>query len=284
MSELAEAYAACEQALRTGDRDRWLASLFVPAQHRPHVHALYAFSHEVARAREAVSDPRLGEIRLQWWREVVEGGRDTEAQANPLSQALLDTIVKFNLPRSALVNLIEARRFDLYDDPMPSLNDLEGYCGETCSALFRLCAIICAGGRDPGGGEVAGHAGCAYAMAGLLRALPWQAARGQCYLPSDVLSRHGALVEAATAGLDSPALREALADLRERIRFHLKAARSGLAQIPEEVRPVFAPLAFVEPWLKAMEKRGYEPFRTLIDPPQWRLQWALARWPGRLPR
>ena len=283
MSDLDAAYAHCETLVRDMDRDRWLATLFVKPQWRPHVLALYAFSYEVSRLREITSEPRIGEIRLQWWREAIEGERQSEAEANPVSQALLATVAKFSLPRQALADLVEARRFDLYDDPMPSLNDLEGYCGETCSSLFRLASIICADGSDPGGSEAAGHAGCAYAMAGLLRALPWHASRGQCYLPADVLSRNGALVEAAAAGLSSPALAQALAELRGRVRQHLQAARAGLAALPADVQSVFAPLALVDLWLNAMETRSYDPFRTLIDPPQWRRQWALWRWPGPLP-
>ena len=150
MTELEAAYAHCETLVRDMDRDRWLASLFVAPRWRSHVLTLYAFSYEVARLREITSEPKIGEIRLQWWREAIEGERRSEAGANPVSQALLATIAQFELPRRALVDLIEARRFDLYDDPMPTLNDLEGYCGETCSSLFRLAAIVCADGADPG--------------------------------------------------------------------------------------------------------------------------------------
>ena len=58
--------------------------------------------------------------------------------------------------------------FDLYDDTMPTLNDLEGYCGETSSSLIRLGAMILADGSDPGAADAAGHAGVAYALTGLL--------------------------------------------------------------------------------------------------------------------
>ena len=54
---------------------------------------------------------------------------------------------EFGLPLAAFDNLLEARIFDLYDDPMPTLNDLEGYAGETASALIQLGAMILAGGQ-----------------------------------------------------------------------------------------------------------------------------------------
>src|SRR5271165_63811 len=60
-------------ALRAADPDRYFASLFAPAQLRPHLFALYAFNHEVARIAETVREPMLGAIRLEWWRETAEG-------------------------------------------------------------------------------------------------------------------------------------------------------------------------------------------------------------------
>ena len=283
---MSDSHAHCAALLAEGDRDRWLAALFIPHARRHHIHALYAFSHEIARVSHIVSEPRLGEIRLQWWREVLEGQRSGEALQNPVSAALLATLAACRLPAEPLINLVEARRFDLYSDPMPSLHDLEGYCGETCSALFQLAGLTAAGLEQSGdGAPVAGllagpcgHAGAAYAMTGILRALPWHASRGQCYLPGDVLARNGALGEAAAAGLGSPALHRALGELRDKARKHLADARAGIKLLPEMIRPVFTPLAVVPLYLKAMDAPGYNPFRPLIEAAQWRRQWAMWRW------
>lgn len=277
---LPQAYAACEAALREGgdaDRDAWLASLFVPQTARPHVQALYAFSREIARVPEIVSQPTLGEIRMQWWVEALEGARAAEASSNPLAAALLDTVTRFSLPVSALIALVEARRFDLYADPMPSLNDLEGYCGETQSSLMRLSSMIIAEGRDPGGADAAGHAGAALGIARVLADLPVHAARGQCYIPVDVLARHGALPQAVAAGLASPALNAALTELREAARSHVRAARTAAPQMEQGARAALLPLALVEPMMRIMDRRGFEPFRDSATPAQWRRQWALWR-------
>ncbi|MBM3608964.1 MAG: phytoene/squalene synthase family protein, partial [Alphaproteobacteria bacterium] len=128
--------------LRESDRKRWLACLFIPQAVREHVIALHAFSHEITRVRDVISEPQLGEIRLQWWREAIEGSREGEALLNPVAAVLLNAMRICNLPQAPLLNLIEARRFDLYNDAMPDLATLEGYCGETHSALFALTARI----------------------------------------------------------------------------------------------------------------------------------------------
>ncbi len=277
MSESAPGYAVCEALVRERHRDIWLASLFVPASARAHVLALYAFDAEIARVPDIVSQPTLGEIRLQWWHEVLVGERRGEGQAHPVASALLDTMTRFHLPAAALVGLVEARRFDLYADPMPSMNDLEGYCGETSASLFRLASLIAASGADPGGADAAGHAGVAWGLTEILRALPQHVRRGQCYLPRDVLARHGALVEAAASGLTSPALLLALKDLRARARQHLEMARVELAKMAPEIRAVFLPLSLVGPRLARMERADWQPFAPAPDLPQWRQQFILWR-------
>ena len=97
---LAQAYAHCEAELRAHDGERWLACLFADATKRQHLHALYAFSLDVARIRELVSDPRPGEIRYQWWRDAFEGEARGDIVAHPVAHAILDTMAKFRLPRA----------------------------------------------------------------------------------------------------------------------------------------------------------------------------------------
>jgi len=275
-AQLAAAYAHCDALLRDGDKDRWLASLFAPAASRPGLHALYAFSLEAASVRERIREPMTGEIRLQWWRDALGAGRD-DGGANPVALALLDTVERYKLPRQALIDLIDARIFDLYDDPMPGMAELEGYCGETSSALVRLATIILNDGEEPGGAEAAGHAGMAYALVGLLRALPWTSARGQLYLPADLLARHDVSRDDVVGRRDTPGLRAALAEIRALTRSHLDAMQAGLSALAPKARAALLPAALCAPYLGRMEARDYKPFETRVDLPQWRRQWSLWR-------
>jgi len=278
----AAAYAAAEALVRSADRDRWLADLFLPAAARPHVHALQAFSLEVARVRDVVREPMPGEIRLQWWVDALEGRGHGAVESHPVAAALFDTVERFRLPRRSLVNLVEARRFDLYDDAMPSLGDLEGYAGETASVLFLHAATILCDGADAGAADAAGHAGVAYAITGLMRALPLHARRNQVFVPEDVLARHGASADDVRALRDGPALRGALAEMREHARHHLDRAVAAVAGIDRRARPAFVGLALVEPWLRALAKA--EPFGTPVDVAGWRKPVALWRFSRRIAR
>jgi len=273
---MSDAFDHCEEFVRASDKDRFLATLFAPRKYRRALYALYAFNLEVARAREMAREPLPGEIRLQWWREVLEGAGRGEVEANPVAAALRDVVVRYRLPPQELAGLVDARAFDLYDEPMASLDDLERYAMRTAAAPIALAARILSDGQDPGIAELAGHAGTAYAIAGLLRALPIHAARGQLYLPADVMARYGAQPADVFAGRTTTELRAALAELRLRARRHLAAARDLLPAAPAAVAPALLPVALVRPALERMERRGYQPFSP-TDVPQWRRQWALWR-------
>jgi phytoene synthase len=272
-----DVFALCADEVRAHDRDRFLADLFAPEAKRRYLFALHAFNIEIARVREAVSEPMPGEIRLQWWRDVLAGEARGEVAGHPVAAALIETIGLHDLPRAAFDNLIAAHIFDLYNDPMPSLTDLEGYAGETASALIQLAALVLADGRDPGTADAAGHAGVARALAGLMRALPHHARRQQLFLPADLMARHGVRADDIFAGRTTPELLRLLADLRATARRHLGAARAALAGADRVALPAFLPVALVEPVLALMDRADYDPFRTAIDPPQWKRQWWLWR-------
>lgn len=260
-------------AVRTYDRDRYLADLFAPAPLRRHLLALHAFDIDVARIRGRVSDPRLGEIRIQWWRDAVHSGVST---GHPLATALLETIREFSLPVAAFDHLLDARLFDLYDDPMPTLNDLEGYAGDTAAAVIQLGALILSRGTDPRSANAAGHAGVALTLARVLRGLPRNALQGQTFLPEAMVNSRGVDMTTVAARQATPQLMSLLADLRTIARQHLKQAELELAHLDRGILPAFLPIALIRPYLAKMEGANYDPF-TEIELPAWRRQWMLWR-------
>ena len=280
---LASAFAHCENLVRDGDIDRFLAGLFIPGDVRRYAFALYAFSLEIARVRELVSAPLPGELRFQWWRDALndEAVRGDVA-AHPVAAALLATIERFRLPRQAFLDLIDARLFDLYDDPMGTVADLEGYSGETSSSLLRLASLIVADGDDAGAADAAGHLGVAQAVTGLIRALPWHLRRGQVYVPADILAEAGMTAAELLAGERTPALAKVITAMRSLAERHYHAGLAAIAQVPADVRPVFLPAMLVPAYLRELGRRDYDPYRSIVDLPQWRKQWLLWRAARRL--
>jgi 15-cis-phytoene synthase len=271
-----DTFPHCEALVREADKDRFLATLFAPAKYRRPLFALYAFNVEIARIREQARQPMPGEIRLQWWRDIFGRAGQGEARANPVAAALLETVVRYRLRPQAFAELIDARAFDLYDEPMVSFDELDAYATKTSSVLIDLAARILNDGNDPGIEKLATHAGIAYALAGLLTAFPLHAARGQLFVPFDVLQRHGAKPEDIFAGKVSPELRAALAEMRAHARAHLAEVKVLIATAPAALAPALLPVALVRPTLDRMERRGYAPFKPAVLP-QWRRQWILWR-------
>ncbi|QDG77742.1 phytoene/squalene synthase family protein [Labrenzia sp. PHM005] len=265
------------EVVRQYDKDRYLSALLAPEAHRPGLMALYAFNVEIARVRESVSEPLPGEVRLQWWRDLLEGTEHGAVASNPIANALLQTIESYKLPKHGLIAMTEARIFDLYNDPMPSLNDLEGYTGETVSGLIQLACYVLNSGEDPKVATAAGHAGVAYGMTGLLRALPWHATRQQLYLPKDLLKRHGVDPQTIFKGQMTAELGAALTEMRGHIRHHLERVRQAVDDVPKPCRNAFLPLALVEPFLKKMETPGFDPLKQTVELSQLRRQWILWR-------
>jgi 15-cis-phytoene synthase len=274
-----DAFAYCAELVRTADRDRFIASLFAPAEQRGGLYALYAFNAELARVRDAAHRALPGEIRLQWWSDVINGERADEAPANPVASALLAAIERYRLPPQRLIDLIEARRFDLYDDPMAGAADLETYARRTSSTLIALAAQVVAGVELD---AVAAPAGIALGIAGVLRAFPVHVARRQLYLPTALLERHGVRVHELFAGRSSPGLEAVLAELRDLARAHLAAAGEAMATLPPAAMPALLPVALVRPALDRLERS--DPFAPAEIAP-WRRQWLIwraARNPARI--
>ena len=269
-----DASAYCADLVRSADKDRFLASLFAPAERRDALHALYAFDIEVARVRDLAREPMPGEIRLQWWSDVLSGTRAGEAAANPVAAALMATVGRHKLPVESLLDLVEAHRFDLYDDAMATLVELEAYAVKTSSSVFSLAMRILGDGQYLD--DVAKPAGIAFAIARLLSAFPQHAARRQLYVPADLMARHGAAVEDVFAGKATPELRSAIAELGEIAVTHRAAAGALVSSVPPAALPALLPLAVTRLQLDRMKHGGSDPFVPPGVPP-WRRQWAIWR-------
>jgi phytoene synthase len=262
----------CERLVRLSDKDRFLATLFAPAAARGALFALYAFDIEIDAVRERAREPMPGEIRLQWWREVLSGERASEGAAHPVAAALLETIARYGLPAQRLNDLLEAHAFDLYDDPMPSLEALQGYVRQTSGTIFDLAARICGGPAEEG----AELAGLAYGITSLLRSFARHASRRQLFVPVALLKGETS-AQTIFAGESSAPLEGALRILRSRALEHYEAFERTLPHLPTAAFPALLPVALVPGYLAVMERADYAPFQSAVEVPQWRRQWTLWR-------
>ena len=265
----------CADLVRTHDFVRYASTLFMPAAQRRALLAIYAFNAEISRVREQISQPLPGEMRLQWWTDMLEGAGHGDVEGNPVAAELMLAISDFRLPIEPLSRLIDEHQFDLYNDPMPSMAALEGYLNDTSSALFLLAARVVARPSETTD-HLARHAGLALGLGQVIATLPWDAARRQLFVPLQLLQQHGSGVEEVFLGKQTPQTRAAIDQLIDEASGHLKTAFELLAGVPPEVRPVFLPLALVRLDLKRMSRADSDPF-VARAPSRLRTLWTLWR-------
>lgn len=257
-----------EALVREADFGRWAATLFAPAETRPHLLALYAFDIEVERVRDLVSEPMPGELRLQWWRDALENPERADVVSHPTAAALHQAIAFGRLPVEALVGVVDARVDDLYDDPVATMDELETRLGATHSAILRLASLIVAEGRDPGGAEACGFAGVAKGIARTIETLPKLARRGQALIPADLMARTGAKRDDLFSGRPTEEIREAVRALAGHGHRRLGEARVAASGMAPVAYPALLPVALTEAPLKRAE-RSTDPFAP-SDAARWR--------------
>ncbi len=189
---MTDALSANGAIVRQHDPDRFLCTLFAPPERREALFTLYAFNHEIARAREVASEPVLALIRLQWWREVVEGAARRHDVATPL-RALIDAGA---LDAGDLLAMIEGREMEA-DAAIPTEAEFLAYARQIGGHLAAAAGGLLGAGTDARERLLA--LGTGYAMTGVLRRFPALAREGRCLLPEDVLAAQGMCVHDAMA-------------------------------------------------------------------------------------
>lgn len=274
--------SAVARLVRQHDRDRFLTALFVPAERREDLFALYAFNYEIARVRETVSEPLLGRMRLQWWRETLdEIYGDRLVRHHEVAEPLAMAIRRRRLSREHFERLIEARETDLADEPPPTLAALEAYAEASAARLVWL-ALEALDEREATALAAARAIGIAHALTGLLRAIPFHARQKRLYLPRDRVAAAGLTVESDLFELRaSPALARVVAEVAAAASRHLADARSLSPALPRRALPALLPAALARADLARLRRAGFDPFDRRVAGPDplrsWRLTFAMLR-------
>jgi len=272
-----DAFGYCQQQVKDNDRDRFLAALFAAADRRPLLYALYAFDLELTGLAGRLREPLAGEMRLQWWREVIEGARTEEAAGHPVARGLLAAVAQAPLSRDTLFGLLDARASGLYDDPIASVAQFEVHAGASTGSVLDLAARILGADDGPALNAAVAPASIAIACADAAVRFAAEASRGRVSVPLEILARHGATAAEATGGRATPAIVAALADVRRLGLEYFEAARLAILQLPVAVRPAFLQVSLVPLFIARAARSGGDPFQAPVTIAPWRRQWALWR-------
>ena len=214
----------CADQVRRHDWDRFICTLFAPAERRPALFALLAFNLEISRTRAMVSERLLGEIRLQWWRDAIAAifRHDTAALKHPVIEALHDAVATYALDHNAFEAMIDARSDEFDEDPAASLSALIEHALGTEGSLIRMQMHVLANGTP--------------------------------IAEPDRLTADDVAVAAAIAGLARA--QRAGTGFLEHARNRLATARSRQRDIDRRYLPALLPATLAE-----MDLRGHQPAR-----------------------
>jgi phytoene synthase len=232
-------------SVRAADPDRYFSALFAPAPARPVLFALYAFNAEVARVAETVREPMLGAIRLEWWRETVEGAAAGKPRNHDVAKGLAGLFAGRPLALADFEALIAARAFDSSADHFADFTALENYIDATGGALMRLAIAILGGDSS-----LAREAALAYGLTGLLRSLPFHNARHKLYMPLDLLAAMNLSPEEFFILHHDPRMDAVAHQVELRARDHWLTARK--APRPREALAALLPAALVPLYLRKL--------------------------------
>lgn len=266
----------CQKRVRESNRDRYLSTLYAPEDKRRSLFALYAFNCEIADIVARARDALPGEIRIQWWREVLSGG-EYEAGGSPVACEMLRVIELHNLPISAFENYLDARISDLYADPYETRSDLEAYCGATAAALIQLSVLILDPEASSQTSDAAGHGGCAQAMVGLMRLLPFHCAHGKCFVPEEILRSAGLDASGFLSNHEPEKTASVIEMMIAIVRDHLKQFEASVVNAPVSVRAAFLPVALAPAFLRKIEKSRTDPFSAAPEISELSMQWQILR-------
>lgn len=261
---------------RAQEPERYLAATLAAEPERTRLIVLAAFAGDLARIPALATEPLLGEIRLQWWRDSLEtlhGGSRTGA---PLADALGDAITAHGLPVPLLMAMTEARAFDLYDSQMPDQASLDGYLAKTEAIPFEI-ALRVLGVAACDAGALAVPAGRVFGMTRILAQLPSQLARGRLMLPSERLLSLGVTTEVMLKGHSTPAVRGLIDTMSHDISATLATLRPQIAALSKRQRVALLPLATIQPYLTKIGSARRDPLRDIADLAPLARVWRIAR-------
>jgi len=228
---------------RKQDRDRFLCALFAPDDAREGLYTLLAFNAEIAKTREVVSEPLLGEIRLQWWRDAVEriySDPEGDFDDHAVLAGLASIIKHTKLSRDNLDQLIDTRARDMIDEPPEDEAELRTYAVGTAANLNVACLEILtpADGDPPANIQKASeHVSVAWALTGLLRSSGSLAGYQRIMIPETVMQQFGFDKYMFFTGQISSEIKQATRHMVELARAEISRARALMGGKVDKCQP-----------------------------------------------
>ncbi len=263
---LEEAYSHCLESIRRVDRARYLLCLLAPMRYRPALWAIHAFNVAISRIPETVSEPILGQIRLQWWRDAIASIYvNGTSPVHPILDALKDVIPRYRLSLQSFERILNARERDLEDWRPATIQDLEDYARDTAGEILALSMAVL-GTRDKQEQTVGRMAGTAFALIGILRSISFQAHRRRFLIPQELVDREGiSLRDVFAFKHPNAALNLSVAAIATRAETLIADVITQAGQVSLPARTLLLEARIAAYYLKRLQAVGFNPFESGIN-------------------
>ena len=272
----------CDDLMQRFDNDRYLCSLFAQPAQREALSAIGAFSVELARIREQVREPLLGHMRLRWWADALDGVWAGTPPHHPVAEALAEAVHRFTLERQPFDRVLAGRAQDMDEDAPASVASLLDYADATSASLARAGLRVLTA-EDGETQAAARDVAVAWALIGLIRAVPFHARQRRLYLPADLnqqagLDMYRLFERGCTAGL--PTVVEKLVSVATDL---LQRARARRRTVCAAALPVLLPASLADLSIRRLRAAAFNPFDERVrQRPPWRMvRLTAARLTGR---
>jgi len=226
--------------------------------------ALIAFNYEIGRVRGVVSEPMLGQIRLQWWREALDGIYAGSPRSHDVVLALNEAIARYSLSRELFDIMIDTREQDLDDTPPEDLPALMRYVAGTAGALNQLMLEVTQR-DDVSLRHAAADIGAAWGLVGLLRAIPSLAAQGRVLLPATLLADAGLSSADVVSGKGRDGVLPVIVAIAREAGRIVGEPTSGSRKLPHQARAPFLAAPLARYYLGRLKATGHNPWDNRVS-------------------
>jgi len=275
---LADPVGYCKELVRKHDYESFLLAPFYPKHAQAGYFAIKAFSVELAMVQDNVSNVTIGAMRMQFWRDALQGCVQGRPPQHPIALALHDAMQRAHLPVYHFKRIIDAREAELHAPTHLTMDSLTAHAESTSSTvLYLLLSLLSLSSSTLS--HAASHLGIAQTISTLIRALPFHAGHGRMIIPAEITAKHGVSQEDVfRQGPEARGIEEAVFDFATVGNDHLVKARETFKREDKErtrAMGVFLAGVPVSNVLLRLEKEKFNAFGRGLQIRSWRLAWLV---------
>ncbi|MFJ2442911.1 polyprenyl diphosphate synthase [Streptomyces sp. NPDC087658] len=235
--ELRASYEVCEAEVKQFLAGMWQAIELLPADVRPHFHAVHGFLLHSDRTADEGGTQEERETRFARWRTETLRELRTGHSEHPLLRAFVDTARRWDLDHAVIEEFLDTMRIDCaappcyetFEDQRRYLRGISGTVSEMWTPL-----LAAAGPKVRALTSLLGEVG---QLVDIFEDLPADLAAGRCYLPRADLRERGLTVGDLVSGDRREALDELVGVQLERWRGMLEQAAPVVGVVDRAYQP-----------------------------------------------